>query len=249
MRDNIFLEECGPEAEWIMSTHAAAREFHTSENTICKWIRSGEVEGRAGDPSKPLSSSNPYRINRKSLDDALIKRGMHPDPWPDASVPEIVKPVPVLYSTDHLRSDQIGNVGEHLVAYYLSFAGASVSLVDRRGMDHFVRLTNGQMFALEVKTVSMPVIKSEKNIFCHFTTNRLDADWFSFLDLSTNIVIFRRCEDLTPGKYAEKIPHKFFTPFYMNKSLMDLFDYYGAEPDPVKLRAVAERPRGVFGGS
>jgi len=233
MRDNIFAEEYGSGVEWITGTHAAAEKFNTTAKTICKWIRSGEVEGRARDPAKPLHAYNPYQINRQSLEDALIKRGMHPDPWPDASVPEIVKPVPVLYSTDHLRTDQIGNVGEHLVAYYLSFAGASVSLVDRRGMDHFVRLTNGQMFALEVKTASRPAIRSEKNIFCHFTTKRLDADWFSFLDLSTNIVIFRRREDLTPAKGAEKIPHRFFTSFYMNQSIQQLFDYYGAEPNPI----------------
>jgi len=218
--------------EWITISEAS-EEFNANQRSVQGWINSGDIEARPTDPSKRLSRCNPYRINRKSLEAALIKRGTHPDPWPDPSVPEIVKPVPVLYSTDHLRCDQIGNVGEHLVAYYLSFAGASVSLVDRRGMDHFVRLPNGDMFALEVKTVSKPLTRSEKNTFCQFNTRRLDADWFSFLDLSTNIVIFRRREELTSCRATEKIPKRFFTSFYMNQSIQQLFDYYGAEPDPI----------------
>jgi len=229
MQDSIFAEEYGSGVEWITGSHSAEEEFNVCRASIRNWIASGEVEGWPTDPSKAPQSDNPYQINRKSLEDTLIKRGIHPDPWPDASVPEIVKPVPVLYYTDHLRNDQIGNVGEHLVAYYLSFAGASVSLVDRRGMDHFVRLTNGAMFALEVKTTSKPSTRGN----CRFNTQRLDADWFSFLDLSTNIVIFRRREGLSSGKGVEAIPYKFFTSFYMNQSIQQLFDYYGAEPDPI----------------
>lgn len=230
MQDSIFLEDC--EAEWIKSSEAS-EEFNVHKTSIQHWANSGEVEARPADPSRPIATNNPYHINRKSLEAALVNRGTHPDPWPDPSVPEIVKPVPALYSTDHLRADQVGNVGEHLVAYYLSFAGASVSLVDRRGMDHFVRLPNGSMFALEVKTISKPYTRSEKGIVCQFTTRRLDADWFSFLDLSTNIVLFRRREELSSGASNEKIPQRFFTSFYMNKSIKELFECYDAEPDPI----------------
>jgi len=234
-----MLEECQliddeTTPEWITGSRAAANSFNFPKSSVDDLVRSGEVKACLTDPSTAPSWDNPHLINRKSLEEALIKRGRHPDPWPDPSVPEIVKPVPVLYSTDHLRSDQIGNVGEHLVAYYLSFAGASVSLVDRRGMDHFVRLPNGSMFALEVKTTSKPY-KDERRVTateCRFTTRRMDADWFSFLDLSTNTVIFRRREDLSP-KPKEAIPHRFFTSFYMNQSIQQLFDYYGAEPDPI----------------
>jgi hypothetical protein len=238
MRDNIFLEECGPEEEWIEGTRRAAEMFGISSSIVRKWSTTGKIEVCPKDLSKPVNTQNPYLINLQSLENVLIEKAMHPDPWPDKSVQEIVKPVPVLYSTDHLRRDQIGNVGEHLVAYYLSFAGASVSLVDRRGMDHFVRLPNGAMFALEVKTASKPYEYSSSRsrsttTACAFATRRLDADWFSFLDLSTNIVLFRLQEELSTFKEKETISHKFFTPFYMNQSIKRLFEYYGAEPDPV----------------
>jgi hypothetical protein len=159
----------------------------------------------------------------------LVEQGNHPDSWPDQGVPKVVDPIPVLGSTDNLRSDQIGNVGEHLVAYYLSFAGASVSLVDRRGMDHFVRMPNGSMFALEVKTASKAADRSVK-----FVCERRDADWFGLLDLSTNVVIFKPAEEV-----RSRLAHKFFTPFYMNRSIQRLFNYYGDEPDPIPLDAAA----------
>jgi len=221
--------EIGP--EWIETTRRAAEMFGISSSVVKEWSATGKIETRPKDASKPVSRHNPYLINRQSLEDALIERAMHSDPWPDRSVQEIVKPVPVLYSTNHLRSDQLGNVGEHLVAYYLSFTGASVSLVDRRGMDHFVRLTNGAMFALEVKTTSKPT--REKGAYCRYTTQRLDADWFALLDLSTNIFLLRHRDELRGSTESECIPHKFFTPFYMNQSIQQLFEYYGAKPDPV----------------
>jgi hypothetical protein len=94
-------------------------------------------------------------------------------------------------------------------------------------------MPNGSMFALEVKTASKPYASSYSGKVL-FDIKRLDADWFGFLDLSTNAVLFKPVEE------AEwSIAHRFFTPFYMNQSIQRLFNYYGDEPDPVLQEAAA----------
>ena len=220
--------------EWFESVVEAQKYFGCSDHAVARWVQSGEVEGGLKDPSRKASKHNPRRVNRKSLEEALIRKGMHPDEWPDPTVQRWVDPIPPMASADHLRADQVGNVGEHLVAYYLSFCNASVSLVDRRGMDHFVRLPNGEMFALEVKTASKPVpaYKGADALRCWFGISRTDADWFALLDLSTNIFLLRKKEEFSVDRNYS-VPHRFFTPFYMNQSIQRLFESYGCEPEPV----------------
>jgi len=251
MKDGVVSEDLASEPadiqsptgrdlpEWI-EVKLAVEYFGSSTASINRLIHNKKIISRADDPSRVCSHTNRRLVHKPSLENYLIQRGSHPDAWPDPAVQNIADPLPVMYPTEHLRRDQIGNVGEHLVAYYLTFAGASVSLVDRRGMDHFVRMPNGSMFALEVKTRSTPdQDQGKKALHSHFKTSRLDADWFAFLDLSTNVVLFRRLGSTSTQKSSEAIPHKFFTPFYMNQSLQNLFHHYGAEPDPLPVEKAA----------
>jgi hypothetical protein len=220
------------EASWITVKEAGER-FGTHKVTTLRLARNGILRFSRLHLDRPTSRTNPILIWSTDLEEYLIEEGRHPDSWPDQRVPKIVGPLSVFGHTNALRSDQVGNVGEFLVAYYLSFAGVSVSLVDRRGMDHFVRMPNGSMFALEVKTASKPKVSGGERTLS-FGCRRLDADWFAFLDLSTNVFILRPVEEV-----GDTLAHKFFTPFYMNQSIQRLFNHYGDEPHPIRLDTAA----------
>jgi len=172
-------------------------------------------------------------IPREPFERYLIENSKHPDPWPDKSIPHIVDPVPLIGADlSKLSDQQIGNAGEHLSAFYVCMAGATVSLVDRRGMDHFVRLPNGRMLALEVKTTRGLQLRHDGYDNFSFTVQRRDADWFCLLDLSTNLCLFRAKDELCKSERVTSFPHH-FTTFNMNRTLTEMFRAFDCEPEPI----------------
>lgn len=220
------------EQEYFVGYQEAADWSGMTVTGITQLARSGAI------PKTKVGST--VYIPRKPFEQYLIENSKHPDPWPDKSVPHVVDPVPVVgFDTSNLSSQQIGNAGEHLSAFYVCMAGATVSLVDRRGMDHFVRLPNGRMLALEVKTTRRPELHLKGNgtkypIF-KFNIRRKDADWFCLLDLSTNICLFRSKESLCSGPTVHVIPDH-FTVFNMNRTLTEMFRAFDCEPEPILER-------------
>jgi len=176
-------------------------------------------------------------IPREPFESYLIENSKHPDPWPDKSIPHIVDPVPLMgVDMSKLSDNHIGNAGEHLSAYYVCMAGATVSLVDRRGMDHFVRLPNGRMLALEVKTtrgVCQLITGNKTSVeYLRYRIRRKDADWFCLLDLSTNICLFKSTDELSTGRDTYLSPIH-FTTFNMNRTLTEMFRAFDCEPEPI----------------
>jgi hypothetical protein len=169
-------------------------------------------------------------IPRRPLEEYLLEANKHPDPWPDKSIPRLIRPGGGYEDPYQLSDEQVGNSGENLASFILGAAGATVSLVVRTGMDHFVRLPNGGMFALEVKTTRGPYHLERKprwsTYFCGYKVQRRDAEWFCFVDLSSNLCLFKSREDLP--KYSKvHITTSHFTEFHMHRTFVEMCGSFG----------------------
>lgn len=90
-----------------------------------------------------------------------------------------------------LGATETGRVGELLAAYTLEKHGLGCSLVDRRGSDIWCMALDGTLFKLEVKTATAPSHEGRGTYSYSYQVHRRDADWFAFVALDREAVIFR----------------------------------------------------------
>lgn len=116
----------------------------------------------------------------------------------------------------------VGRVGEYYVAYLLERYGIDCTIVDRRGADIFCRRPDGSLFSLEVKTSKTPKQYPKNSTKRSYFTFRkyADADWFAFVDLETESVIFRSKEEANiPPSGMVAISRNQFEAFDIKKAL------------------------------
>lgn len=155
----------------------------------------------------------------------------------------LASPAVLLDST--LGSIEIGRVGENLAAFYLESLGIGCTIVDRRGSDIWCSLPNGHMLRIEVKTASKMTKQEftqngvqrcyEKYYFGTSKTN-LTADYFCFVNLSNNIVLFVPRSEMTDGS-SKWIKEDEFTEAKMKSSLRDMLLRHACDL-PDSLRAI-----------
>ena len=129
-----------------------------------------------------------------------------------------------------LRSIEIGRVGENLAAFYLESLGIGCTIVDRRGSDIWCSLPNGHMLRIEVKTatkmtkqefVQNGVQRCYEKYYFGISKTNLTADYFCFVNLTNNIVLFVPRSEMTEGS-SKWIKEEEFTERKMKSSLRDM---------------------------
>lgn len=120
------------------------------------------------------------------------------------------------------NSSTKGRIGEYFVAYHLEKHGIETSIVDRTGTDLFCRRPNKEMFSVEVKSAVKGVLPtpSAKTPRMNYSMKEICADWYAFVDLSNELVIFKPRSELEG--YDHKtfyVSAKEFSPFEMKKTL------------------------------
>lgn len=118
-----------------------------------------------------------------------------------------------------------GRIGEYFVAYLLEREGVECTIVDRRGTDIYCRRTDDSLFTLEVKTASKPIYPSaaSKTPRANYDIKRTKADWYAFVDLSTQLVVFKprtEVEEYSNRKYY--LDAGAFSPYEMQKTLQQV---------------------------
>lgn len=113
---------------------------------------------------------------------------------------------------DPLGTTETGRVGEYLAAYLLEKRGIGCSLVDRRGSDIWCHHPDGSMFRVEVKTATEASHKGKGIYSYSYQVQRRDADWFAFVALDREAVIFRPRHWLKPYTTHRLHPRIFSVP-------------------------------------
>ena len=106
------------------------------------------------------------------------------------------------------RTNKIGRVGEFFVAYVLERHGVECHHVDRFGMDLWCRLPNEQLVTIEVKTCTNSHRRGNRRPAYLFTTNSRTADWYAFVALDIERVLFVPMHEVTAMTLRIK-PHNF----------------------------------------
>lgn len=129
------------------------------------------------------------------------------------------------YDDGPANSTTKGRIGEYFVAYLLEREGVECTIVDRRGTDIFCRRSDDSLFTLEVKTASKPIYPSNasKTPRANYDIKRTKADWYAFVDLSTQLVLFKPRSEVE--KYANRkyyLDAGDFSPYEMQKTLQQV---------------------------
>jgi len=95
------------------------------------------------------------------------------------------------------RTSKIGRVGEFFVAYVLERHGVECHHVDRFGMDLWCRLPNERLVTVEVKTSTEARRRGAHRPTYLFTTNSRNADWYAFVALDIEQVLFVPMHEVT----------------------------------------------------
>ena len=95
------------------------------------------------------------------------------------------------------RTNKIGRVGEFFVAYVLERHGVECHHVDRFGMDLWCRLPNEQLVTVEVKTSTGARRRGAHLPAYFFSTNSRNADWYAFVALDIERVLFVPMNEVT----------------------------------------------------
>jgi len=106
------------------------------------------------------------------------------------------------------RTNKIGRVGEFFVAYVLERHGVECHHVDRFGMDLWCRLPDGRLVTIEVKTCTGTRRSGPRRPAYLFTTNSRTADWYAFVALDIERVLFVPMHEVTAMTLRIK-PHNF----------------------------------------
>ena len=106
------------------------------------------------------------------------------------------------------RTNKIGRVGEFFVAYVLERHGVECHHVDRFGMDLWCRLPDGRLVTIEVKTCTGTRRSGPRRPTYLFTTNSRTADWYAFVALDIERVLFVPMHEVTAMTLRIK-PHNF----------------------------------------
>jgi len=126
---------------------------------------------------------------------------------------------------DRHNSATKGRIGEYFVAFLLEREGIEASIVDRVGTDLFCRRPNGEMFSVEVKTAVKGILSNSnaKTPRMNYNIKSVNSDWYAFVDLSTELVVFKPRSELE--NHANKmfyISSKDFSPCEMKKTLQQV---------------------------
>ena len=95
------------------------------------------------------------------------------------------------------RTSKIGRVGEFFVAYVLERHGVECHHVDRFGMDLWCRLPNERLVTVEVKTSTGARRRGGHRPAYFFSTNSRNADWYAFVALDIERVLFVPMNEVT----------------------------------------------------
>ena len=106
------------------------------------------------------------------------------------------------------RTTKIGRVGEFFVAYVLERHGVECHHVDRFGMDLWCRLPDERLVTVEVKTCTGTRRSGPRRPAYLFTTNSRTADWYAFVALDIERVLFVPMHEVTAMTMRIK-PHNF----------------------------------------
>ena len=106
------------------------------------------------------------------------------------------------------RTNKIGRVGEFFVAYVLERHGVECHHVDRFGMDLWCRLPNERLVTVEVKTSTGARRRGGHRPAYFFSTNSRNADWYAFVALDIERVLFVPMNEVTAVTLRFK-PHDF----------------------------------------
>ena len=106
------------------------------------------------------------------------------------------------------RTTKIGRVGEFFVAYVLERHGVECHHVDRFGMDLWCRLPDERLVTVEVKTCTGTRRSGPRRPAYLFTTNSRTADWYAFVALDIERVLFVPMHEVTAMTLRIK-PHNF----------------------------------------
>jgi hypothetical protein len=117
-----------------------------------------------------------------------------------------------------LSATDVGRCGENLIAYQLERAGVSCSVVDRRGTDIWCRSPGGVLFALEVKTATAPSNRGRGQLSYSFQVRSREIEWYAFVALDIEQVIYRHVSDLKPY-VTNRIDPKLFSTHITGYSL------------------------------
>lgn len=126
---------------------------------------------------------------------------------------------------DQHNTSTKGRIGEYFVAFILEREGIEASIVDRVGTDLFCRRPNGEMFSVEVKTAVKGILahKTAKTPRMNYTIKTIRSDWYAFVDLSSELVLFKPRSELE--NHANKsfyVSAKEFSPYEMKKTLQQV---------------------------
>ena len=120
------------------------------------------------------------------------------------------------------NSSTKGRIGEYFVAYHLEKHGIETSIVDRTGTDLFCRRPSGEMFSVEVKSAIKGVLPypNAKTPRMNFNIKNICSDWFAFVDLTNELVVFKPRSELEGyANHTFYLSPKEFSPFEMKKTL------------------------------
>ena len=88
-------------------------------------------------------------------------------------------------------------MGEFFVAYVLERQGVECHHVDRFGMDLWCRLPNERLVTVEVKTSTGARRRGGHRPAYFFSTNSRNADWYAFVALDIERVLFVPMNEVT----------------------------------------------------
>lgn len=113
------------------------------------------------------------------------------------------------------QKEQIGRAGEFLAAYILESNAAECHRVDRRGSDLWVKLPNGKLVTVQVKTATKALVpkkgkpEAKRSSYYRYHTGTLcNADWYIFVALDLELIRLMPASEVTT-KGMNLSPHMF----------------------------------------
>jgi hypothetical protein len=113
------------------------------------------------------------------------------------------------------QKEQTGRAGEFLAAYILENNGAECHRVDRRGSDLWVKLPNGKLVTVQVKTAAKALVpkkgkpEAKRSSYYRYHTGTLcNADWYIFVALDLELIRLMPAKEVT-GAGVNMSPHSF----------------------------------------
>lgn len=113
------------------------------------------------------------------------------------------------------QKEQTGRAGEFFAAYILERSNLECHRVDRRGSDLWVKLPNGKLVTVQVKTAAKASIprkgspNAKRSSYYRYHTGTLcNADWYIFVALDLELIRLMPASEVTGGS-VNMSPHSF----------------------------------------